>query len=288
MAAEQQRAPSQDVSLPSSAGKRSELPARISAGLVMMALALAAVWAGVVWFMLFWLIAAALVNWEWQGLVGDERRNLLVLIGNVLLAVVAVLAMNGQASRAALVALLGAGFAMLLAASGRRLWSAAGLLYAAAPLIAACVLRSSEEFGARSILWLFALVWGVDVMAYFGGRLIGGPKLWPRVSPGKTWSGFIVGIVCGAAISLLLAPEGGAKSAIFAVGLIGGAIAQGGDLFESAVKRRFGVKDSSHLIPGHGGLMDRLDGFIAAATFAATVGAARGGLAHAAQGLLLW
>ena len=148
--------------------------------------------------------------------------------------------------------------------------------------------KIQREFGARAILWLFALVWGVDVMAYFGGRLIGGPKLWPRISPGKTWSGFLVGIACGAAAGSLFAPQGGAKAALFALGLIGGAIAQGGDLFESAVKRRFGAKDSSHLIPGHGGLMDRLDGFIAATLFATAIGAARAGLAHAAQGLLLW
>jgi phosphatidate cytidylyltransferase len=266
--------------------KASELPARIAAALVMMALALGAVWAGRIWFMLFWLIAMALVNWEWQGLVDGAGRGWRVLLGNATLAIAAVLASEGQALRAVVVALIGAALATI--GGGRRAWFPAGLLYAGAPLIAVCVLRSSDEFGARAILWLFALVWGVDVMAYFGGRLIGGPKLWPRVSPGKTWSGFVVGIVCGAAIALLLAPDGGAKPSLFALGLIGGAIAQGGDLLESAIKRRFGVKDSSHLIPGHGGVMDRLDGFIAAATFAALFGAARGGLADAARGLLLW
>jgi phosphatidate cytidylyltransferase len=262
------------------------LPARIAAGLVMMALALGAVWAGIVWFMLFWLIAMALVNWEWQSLVDGAGRNWRVLLGNATLAIAAVLASEGESIRALVVALVGAALAALR--GGRRRWSSAGLIYSAAPLIAVCLLRSSQEYGARAILWLFALVWGVDVMAYFGGRLIGGPKLWPRVSPGKTWSGFLIGVICGAAIALLLAPEGGAKPPLFAIGLIGGAIAQGGDLFESAIKRRFGVKDSSHLIPGHGGLMDRLDGFIAAATFAALFGAARGGFADAARGLLLW
>jgi phosphatidate cytidylyltransferase len=229
----------------------------------------------------------ALVNWEWQSLVDHAGRGWRVLLGNATLAIAAVLASEGEAIRALVVALIGAALAAAIKGE-RRQWSSAGLLYAAAPLIAVCLLRSNEEFGARAILWLFALVWGVDVMAFFGGRLVGGPKLWPRVSPGKTWSGFFIGVICGAAIALLLAPQGGARLPLFAVGLIGGAIAQGGDLLESAIKRRFGVKDSSHLIPGHGGLMDRLDGFIAAATFAALFGAARGGLADAAKGLLLW
>lgn len=285
MADNAQPAISEQTTAASPSRKASELPARIAAGLVMMALALGAVWAGLIWFMLFWLIALALVNWEWQGLVEGAGRGWRVLLGNATLAISAVLASENQALRAIVIALIGAALAAL--GRGRRAWFSAGLLYAAAPLIAVCVLRSSEEFGARAILWLFALVWGVDVMAYFGGRLIGGPKLWPRVSPGKTWSGFFVGIVCGAAIATLLAPEGGAKLALFALGLIGGAIAQGGDLLESAIKRRFGVKDSSRLIPGHGGVMDRLDGFIAAAIFAALFGLARGGLT-AAEGLLYW
>jgi phosphatidate cytidylyltransferase len=287
MAAEPQREASEAAAAPQATRKSSELPQRIAAGAAMIALALGAVWAGVTWFMLFWLVAAALVNWEWQGLIGGERRNLRVGLGNITLAIAAVLAASSEAPRAIVVALVGAELVAFF--GGRRSqWPAGGVLYAGAMLIAVCVLRSSEEFGARAILWLFALVWGVDIMAYFGGRLIGGPKLWPRVSPGKTWSGFFVGVICGAAAGTLLAPNGGARIQLFAFGLVGGALAQGGDLFESAIKRRFGVKDSSHLIPGHGGLMDRLDGFIAAAVFAAAVGASRGGFAHAAKGLLQW
>jgi phosphatidate cytidylyltransferase len=265
--------------------KRSELPARIVAGLALMALALGVVWAGFYWFMAFWLIAAALVNWEWQTLVGGKRRVLRVALGAAALAVGAVFAVNGEAPEAVLIVLISAALAGL---AGRDVWSGGGVVYAGALLIAVCALRSSEEFGARAILWLFALVWGVDIMAYFGGRLIGGPKLWPRVSPGKTWSGFVVGVICGAAASAFFSPEGGAKTSLFVLGLAGGALAQAGDLFESAIKRRFGVKDSSHLIPGHGGLMDRLDGFIAAAIFAAAVGVMRAGLPHAAKGLLQW
>ncbi len=135
-------------------------------------------------------------------------------------------------------------------------------------------------FGACAIGWLFAVVWGTDVCAYFGGRLIGGAKLCPRISPGKTWSGFAVGIVCGAVLGVVAVhfwPGVNARlGPVFLLGIVTGAVAQGGDLLESWIKRRFNVKDSSRLIPGHGGFMDRLDGFVAAAIFAALFGLAHG------------
>jgi phosphatidate cytidylyltransferase len=128
-------------------------------------------------------------------------------------------------------------------------------------------------------------------MAYFGGRLIGGPKLWPRVSPSKTWSGFLVGITSGAFLglsALLVFADQVQPLPVVLLGLVTGAIAQGGDLFESSIKRHYGVKDSSHLIPGHGGAMDRLDGFITAALFAALFGTLHAGAAAAAHGLFVW
>jgi phosphatidate cytidylyltransferase len=131
-------------------------------------------------------------------------------------------------------------------------------------------------------------------MAYFGGRLIGGPKLWPRVSPSKTWSGFITGVTSGAllGVAAVAAMLGAAHTnvlIIFLVGLIGGVVAQGGDLLESSIKRHFGAKDSSHLIPGHGGFMDRLDGFIVTATCAALLGLAKAaGPGFVATGLMRW
>jgi phosphatidate cytidylyltransferase len=274
------------MSAPVGLRPRSDLPQRVGAGLVLMALALAAVWAGFYWFMGFWLIAAVLVNAEWQSLVGGARGVWRIAAGAIALAAAAYLAINGYASSSIVFLFLGAAATSLF--DLRTPWPAGGVPYAGAMLVSLCVLRESAAFGERAILWLFALVWGVDIMAYFGGRLIGGPKLLPSVSPNKTWSGFCVGVFCGAALSSLIAPEGGAKITLFGLGLVGGAIAQGGDLFESALKRRFGVKDSSHLIPGHGGLMDRLDGFIAAAIFAAILGAAHKGAAQAAEGLLLW
>ena len=137
---------------------------------------------------------------------------------------------------------------------------------------------------------LFAVVWATDVAAYFAGRLIRGPKLCPAISPNKTWSGALAGALAGTVAGVAVAVFGGIHSIapIVIVSLLLSVAAQLGDLFESALKRHFGVKDASHAIPGHGGLMDRLDGFIAAALAAALVGLARGGIDGAAGGFLLW
>jgi phosphatidate cytidylyltransferase len=270
------------------AARVSDLPARIGAAVVLMVGALGAAWLGGYWFAAFWLIAAALINWEWQSLVGGPNRLLRVLCGGAALLAAAPLAINDALGWATAAALAGAIGASLVGGRPLRLMPAAGVLYAAALLISVCLLRASWPYGLYAIIWLFAVVWGADVMAYFGGRLIGGAKLWPRVSPGKTWSGFVVGILCGAGAGLVAAPATGSIAALFGLGLVAAAVAQGGDLFESSLKRRFGVKDSSHLIPGHGGLMDRLDGFIAAALFAALLGAVRHGIPDIAAGIFQW
>ena len=132
------------------------------------------------------------------------------------------------------------------------------------------------------------MVWATDVAAYFAGRLIGGPRLWPSVSPGKTWSGAVAGAFAGAALGLLLSGWTDRIDLLFWLGLTAAVVAELGDLFESAVKRRFGVKDSSRLIPGHGGLMDRLDAFIAASAFAALFAAANTKGSFIASGLFRW
>ena len=166
------------------------------------------------------------------------------------------------------------------------------MVYAGSLLVSVGALHGSADYGARSIIWLFATVWGTDVFAYFGGRLIGGAKLWPKVSPSKTWSGTRDRRLRRRAYRRRGRRRWPRRSAheacaLFALGLAAAAVSQGGDIFESWVKRRFGVKDSSGLIPGHGGFMDRLDGFIAAAVFAALVGALRGRSSIAA-GLFDW
>jgi phosphatidate cytidylyltransferase len=267
-----------------------DLPARVGAAIVLMAAALGAAWAGGYWFGAFWLIAALAIQWEWQNLIGGPNFELRVLFGAAGFVVAAPLATNDAVFWAIAALLAGAAAAALTGGVKPtiRLLPGAGVFYAGAMLISVCLLRASWPYGLRAIVWLFAVVWGTDVMAYFGGRLIGGPKLWPRVSPAKTWSGFCVGVLCGAGAGLVAAPTGSSAPAVFGFGLATGALAQGGDLFESFLKRKFGVKDSGHLIPGHGGLMDRLDGFIAAAIFVALAGAARYGIADIAAGIFQW
>ena len=163
------------------------------------------------------------------------------------------------------------------------------MLYAGALVASVGLLRVSPSFGLGAIFWLFAVVWGTDIAAYFAGRLIGGPRLWPSVSPGKTWAGAIVGALAGAVLGLALADWTNSLAALFGLGLAAAIVSELGDLFESALKRRFGVKDSSSLIPGHGGLMDRLDGFVAASFFAAVVASsASPGSTISPGGLFQW
>jgi phosphatidate cytidylyltransferase len=168
-------------------------------------------------------------------------------------------------------------------------WVACGFFYAAALCVAPVWLRADIEFGLLAIVLLFAIVWSTDIFGYFFGRALGGPKLMPKVSPKKTWSGAIAGTIGAMIVAIIVAKLFGSFSAvaIAAVALVLSVCAQAGDLFESFVKRKFGVKDSSQLIPGHGGVMDRLDGFWAAALAACIIGASRGGF-DAARGLLIW
>lgn len=271
--------------------KFGDLGPRVVSALALISGALAALYVGGDAFALFWLLAAFAVSWEWQGLIGGEMRLARVALGGASLAAAAAFASHG-AGRIAVASLVVFGVILsALAGPGRRLWALGGLFYAGSLVVSAGLLRQSPEYGALAIAWLFAVVWGTDVMAYFGGRVIGGPKLWPRVSPGKTWSGTLVGVVSGALLGLGVVYASNRLETVpfplFVTGLVAAALAQGGDLFESWIKRRFGVKDSSRLIPGHGGVMDRVDGFIFASAFAALLCGMRGQSSLAA-GLFIW
>jgi phosphatidate cytidylyltransferase len=174
--------------------------------------------------------------------------------------------------------------------SGGPLWWAAGLLFACAVAAGPILLRLDPAFGIEAIVWLFAVVWVTDIMAYVSGRSIGGPKLWPRVSPKKTWAGFIGGTVFGIAAGTVVAMAADVPDLIVP-GLLAALAAvatHAGDLLESSVKRHFGVKDAGHIIPGHGGVMDRLDGFAVAGVLAALIGSVHLGWGRAAEGLLVW
>ena len=172
----------------------------------------------------------------------------------------------------------------------RRSGPPAESIYAGALLIAPAMLRGDPQWGLTAIFFLFANVWATDILAFFCGRAVGGPLLWPRVSPKKTWSGAIGGLAGGVAVSVAVAYASGVGK----LGIVGvmacvlSVLAQAGDLLKSSVKRRFGAKDASRLIPGHGGLMDRLDGFLVAALAALLIGIIHEGMAAPARGLLVW
>jgi len=211
-----------------------------------------------------------------------------VAVGGLALALASLSALHNSILWVVAALVLGAVAVGWLAARSGAIWAAAGLLYAGALVASLGLLRVSPSFGLAAILWLFAVVWGADIAAYFAGRLIRGPRLWPTVSPGKTWSGAIVGAFAGAVLGLMLAAWANRLAALFWLGLATAIVSEFGDLFESAVKRRFGVKNSSGLIPGHGGLMDRLDAFTAASFFAAVVASVHSKGDYIASGLFRW
>jgi phosphatidate cytidylyltransferase len=180
-----------------------------------------------------------------------------------------------------------AGVALL--SSERRRWTAAGFLYAAAAEIASVLVRLDQTKGFAALILILLVVWVTDIGGYFAGRGIGGPKLWPRVSPKKTWAGAVGGFAASLVVAAGFAALGlGKTGPILLLGAALSTASQLGDLFESAVKRRFGVKDSSQIIPGHGGLLDRLDGFVAAIVLAAIFGFLRDGVDGVGRGLMVW
>jgi phosphatidate cytidylyltransferase len=171
----------------------------------------------------------------------------------------------------------------------RRNWAAAGFFYAVAAQVASVLVRLDSAKGFLALMFVLLIVWVTDIGGYFAGRGIGGPKLWPRVSPKKTWAGAIGGFAASLAVAIGFSALGHGKTLPLLVLAAALSIAaQFGDLFESAVKRRFGVKDSSHIIPGHGGVMDRLDGFVAAIVLAAIFGYLRGGVDGVGRALMVW
>lgn len=270
------------------AGQRwGDLLPRALSGIVLVVLALGTAVLGGITFTLFWMLAAIAIVWEWQRLVGPDDASGRVLVGGLALLAAGVLTGTGLGGWAVLAVAVGMAAAATWPGAATRGMAACGVLYAGALLLSVVGLRASQS-GLGALMWLFAVVWGTDVMAYFGGRLIGGPKLWPRLSPSKTWSGFLVGVTAGGALGVWAAPAGTSVHAVFLVGVMAGVAAQAGDLFESGLKRRYGVKDSSRLIPGHGGVMDRLDGFITACVLAFGIGAAWAGLDAAGVGLFNW
>lgn len=271
---------------------------RIASALVLAPLALGTAYLGGWVFVAFWGGAALLVFAEWTALVCGRGQRLVLASGIVTLAVAIGLAALGSTSHWRVSALAAVPVVLMvgmlacaaLAPRGYSLWAGAGIPYAGAIALAPIILRSDAELGFIAMVFVFAVVWATDIVAYFTGRALGGPKLAPRISPNKTWSGSIGGLV-GAVLAAIAVVHFSGIGSILAATLVAVALsiaAQGGDLFESAIKRHFGAKDAGTLIPGHGGLMDRLDGFVMAAVLACLVGLLHGGIDAPARGFLIW
>jgi phosphatidate cytidylyltransferase len=279
----------QNTILPVS-GRGHNLILRVGSALVMVPLALAAAHYGGLVFLAFWTIAALVVLWEWVAMVCAHDKNPVFAIASISIVGMSLLWAIDRPVPALILIALGALGVATLASKIRRSWCVAGLLYAGGLLLAPVVLRADPAFGFFAIIFLFAVVWSTDIGAYAAGRGLGGPKLMPRVSPNKTWTGAVGGLVAGVigGIAVAIFADIGTLVAVGLAAFVLSIASQAGDLLESAIKRRFNVKDASGIIPGHGGLMDRLDGFMVASVVAVLIGLVRGGFAAPGRGLLGW
>jgi phosphatidate cytidylyltransferase len=269
--------------------RRPEIVVRVTSAVVLAALALGATIFSPWSFLLLVVVGGGLVAWEWGRLTRGTGFDSVALIEAVSVASLAILVALGRPD---LALLLLAAAAVAIGLGGRdpdmRGWSLAGLAYVALPALALIWLRRDQPLGAIAVLYLFAVAWTTDTASYAFGRLIGGPKLAPHISPRKTWSGFIVGALTPALVGIAFATALKSTSAL-KLALVSVALAlacQAGDLIESWVKRRFGAKDMSQLIPGHGGLLDRIDGLLLAAVLAGLI--AFRDPANPGSGLLIW
>jgi phosphatidate cytidylyltransferase len=258
---------------------------RIVSAVVLAPLVLVCIWLGGVPFQVLITVAAAGMAVEWAALSGWRVRDppALVLIGTIVAAVVAA---GEDSGLLGLAILLMGGLALIgLGIPGRRFRLVVGLGYIGLGAMALGWVRGDPEAGWPNLLFLLLLVWASDIGAYTVGRALGGPRLAPRISPKKTWSGAVGGLLIAVGVGMVAAfvmqpPTSVLRIVVLTAGL--GIVAQAGDLFESAFKRHMGAKDSGHLIPGHGGLLDRLDALLAVAPFAALLVLASG------RGVVLW
>lgn len=244
----------------------SNLQLRVISAIVMVVAVLTLTWIGGWPFrMLAIVIGAGILN-EWFTMSGtwSDRRLATLLAAAFAAVAVVVMAGYGPGIILPVFAVLLVVAIVLCVTTARAYWGPAGFAYAGLSAIAIAGVRDEVTGGLVSILFLFSVVWATDIFAYFVGRAIGGPKLAPRISPGKTWSGAIGGATCAVIAGTVLSALTGQQPILFVmvVALAVSVASQMGDLFESWVKRRFGFKDSGHLIPGHGGVMDRVDGLV--------------------------
>ena len=247
------------------------LKTRALSAIVLAPVALLAAWAGGYPFAVLVAVAALLMCWEWTRMAGAGQFGAAGRVSAVGCFVAALTAVDHPQLATALV--VAVAFAAAALPGIRRNWTLAGALYAGLPSVALVWLRVGGTDGGAVVWWLLLVVWSTDVGAYAFGRMIGGPLLLPVVSPKKTWAGLLGGMICAGLAGWLVARsfDLGAPLALGVASAVVAVVAQAGDLFESWVKRRWGVKDSSSIIPGHGGVLDRVDGLLAAAAVVALV-----------------
>jgi len=244
-------------------GQWGDLRSRLISSAGMAAVGIAAIWLGRIWFGLLAAVVTGIMIWELSRMVAPEKRSEAVQIA--LLGGAVVLAARFIPAQAA-VPLLGAVAIVGMVQLGQRrvIFAAFSIAILAAGM---GLIGFRDTYGMVWLIWLILVVIATDVFGYFAGRMIGGPKFWPAISPKKTWSGTIAGWVAAALIGVLFRQFTNAGVDLPWISVALSFSSQMGDIAESAVKRRVGVKDSSSLIPGHGGLFDRFDGLLAGALF---------------------
>ena len=277
---------------PAQTAKWGDLGVRAASAAVLIPAVLADVWAGGIWFHLFVALIGILMAQEWVNIVHKDNPLQFALhaAGAMCGALLPLdIGLAGGLLAIAVLTVVSAAAAWREAPGGPA-WRYLGVPYVSLPPIALVVLRDDPGYGVAAIVLVMLMVWAADTLAYFAGRIIGGPKLAPRISPKKTWAG-MGGARVGSAVAALGVGMALGVPGLWLLLIVAALLAvveQGGDLFKSAMKRHYGVKDSGRLIPGHGGVIDRVDGLVAVATAAALIGALRAGIEHAGAGILIW
>lgn len=272
--------------------KWADLGVRVVSALVMIPAVIADVWAGGIWFNLFVALLGVLMASEWVTIVHKQDQPQFALHAGAAMAGALLpldAGIEGALIAIAILWAIAAALAWFQDGAGGK-WRYLGVPYVSIPAVALVLLRNDQALGIAAIAWVMVTVWSADSLAYFAGRIIGGPKLAPVLSPKKTWAG-LGGAVVGSAVASVIFALLWGLSGLAVLAVLAGLLAivgQAGDLFKSAMKRFYGVKDSGRLIPGHGGVIDRVDGLVAVATAAALIGLARGGMEATGTGLLAW
>ncbi len=266
-----------------------DLVPRLVSGVVLAVGAMILTWAGLWPFTVLVIAVALIIAWEWGGIVREASVDTIFVTSALAICAAAVLTACGTPGLGLITLVVGGILAALLGFGDRGHLSALGVLYAGLPAISLIWLRGSPQWGFIAVLFLLLLVWATDTGAYAAGRALGGPRLAPRWSPNKTWTGLAGGVTSAMLLAAALgymAETGSIGRMVVGAGVLA-VVAQAGDIVESALKRQHGIKDASTLIPGHGGFMDRVDGLVFSATFAAVFGLLVN-VHNPARALLMW